>query len=664
MSTQNPSQKQDTINPKQYGIFTNYIYKAIPLAFDNSMSYEQTLCGLLAFLENTVIPAVNDDITAVNELKDLYTELKNFVDHYFDNLDVQQEINNKLDAMVEDGTFEVLIAQYLNNVPTIIAFDNVQAMKTYTGLENGSFVKTLGYYSTNDGGQALYKIRTKTGDDIIDEGSILSLSDTNLIAELIIDSNTNIKHFGAIANGTNNDSSYAIAMLNKLGVLNLGHNTVVLQGITLPEKTIIKNGTIKVVTAGTPFTGNNLSLLTIDNVEFQATYHMENPSNNTNLFNIYDSSNILIKNCKINECACGFNFVNCENIIAYNNEVTGVSRFGFNFGTDNVVYGSIKNVQFYNNSLHDNTHIPLKFTGYLEDVNVYGNTGFNNYDSEETACYSFKNVRIHDNVFSNDTNRAIGFKQLDYTEYPLPSDAPDTLYAQDVEIYNNSCLNSSHNGINIQLYYDLNTKNILIHDNTVDSIGTGDFTGIRIGVLNSTTSESCKIYNNYVNLQTIGRQGILLVNANNVLCSQNTVLSCEEACVKISCIEDNYTAYSVKASNIAITDNILHTKATNTSRCVMFNATGTLTVEDISNVSILRNDFDNNTNANQIQDKSSTTVLSQNYDGVNLYDTTPSRRSANFTIFYAKDPVTAGCIGWIATGGISSPTYKQYIPIS
>lgn len=94
---------------KPTGLFTNYIYKAIPLAFDESMSYYETLCGLLSYLKDTVIPTVNNNADAVAELQTLYEELKTYVDDYFNDLDVQEEINNKLDEMVTDGTFTRLI---------------------------------------------------------------------------------------------------------------------------------------------------------------------------------------------------------------------------------------------------------------------------------------------------------------------------------------------------------------------------------------------------------------------------------------------------------------------------------------------------------------------------------------------------------------------------
>ena len=96
---------------KPTGLFTNYIYKAIPLAFDESMSYYETLCGLLSYLKDTVIPALNNNADAIVELQNLYNELHDYVEHYFDNLDVQEEINNKLDDMVEDGTLDEIINQ-------------------------------------------------------------------------------------------------------------------------------------------------------------------------------------------------------------------------------------------------------------------------------------------------------------------------------------------------------------------------------------------------------------------------------------------------------------------------------------------------------------------------------------------------------------------------
>ena len=83
-----------------------------PTAFTDAMTYYECLAYLVKYLEDTVIPAVNENAEALEELQTLYTQLKSYVDNYFANLDVQEEINNKLDAMVDDGTFEAILGEY------------------------------------------------------------------------------------------------------------------------------------------------------------------------------------------------------------------------------------------------------------------------------------------------------------------------------------------------------------------------------------------------------------------------------------------------------------------------------------------------------------------------------------------------------------------------
>ena len=72
--------------------------------FDALTNYE-LLCKVVDYLNKT--------ISNVNLLNDDFTELYDYVHDYFDNLDVQEEINNKLDKMAEDGTLSSLLAPYL-----------------------------------------------------------------------------------------------------------------------------------------------------------------------------------------------------------------------------------------------------------------------------------------------------------------------------------------------------------------------------------------------------------------------------------------------------------------------------------------------------------------------------------------------------------------------
>ena len=84
----------------------------LPTSYLETMTYYEMLIWFTNFLRDNIIPTVNNNAEAVKELQNLFTELQNYVNNYFDNLDVQEEINNKLDEMVEDGTFETIIIKY------------------------------------------------------------------------------------------------------------------------------------------------------------------------------------------------------------------------------------------------------------------------------------------------------------------------------------------------------------------------------------------------------------------------------------------------------------------------------------------------------------------------------------------------------------------------
>ena len=96
----------------------------LPSSYMESLTFEEQVMWFCNFLENKVIPIVNNNGECVEELQNLYIELKNYVDNYFDNLDVQEEINNKLNGMVEDGTMSTIINQEIfgninNNINAI-----------------------------------------------------------------------------------------------------------------------------------------------------------------------------------------------------------------------------------------------------------------------------------------------------------------------------------------------------------------------------------------------------------------------------------------------------------------------------------------------------------------------------------------------------------------
>lgn len=116
----------------------------IPSSYLLSLTYEEQLLWFCDYLKNTVIPALNNNAECVKELQKLYVELHNYVKHYFDNLDVQNEINNKLDEMASDGTLERIINQEIfgeiNSNITLLSKHNVLFIGDSYGEPNNSWI--------------------------------------------------------------------------------------------------------------------------------------------------------------------------------------------------------------------------------------------------------------------------------------------------------------------------------------------------------------------------------------------------------------------------------------------------------------------------------------------------------------------------------------------
>ena len=179
--------------------FVRFVASAVPMVFDDSLSYYEALCALWKYVQG-MTDVINNNATLEEEYILKFDELKLFVDNYFDNLDVQEEINNKLDEMAEDGTLQEIIGEYLNTQVTW-TFDTVADMKSATNLTTGSFVETLGFHTLGDGGGAKYYI-TDTG--TADERSVIAIG--SLYANLIEKSEVTPEMFGAYGDGTHDDT--------------------------------------------------------------------------------------------------------------------------------------------------------------------------------------------------------------------------------------------------------------------------------------------------------------------------------------------------------------------------------------------------------------------------------------------------------------------------
>lgn len=104
--------------------FRYWCQKVLPLVYDDSLSYYELLCKVVDYLNKTMedVDTLHDD---VENLHTAYEELQTYVNTYFDNLDAQQMINNKLDAMAANGTLTALIAPYIPDLVSAWLAENI-----------------------------------------------------------------------------------------------------------------------------------------------------------------------------------------------------------------------------------------------------------------------------------------------------------------------------------------------------------------------------------------------------------------------------------------------------------------------------------------------------------------------------------------------------------
>lgn len=175
------------LRPFQLWALQNFPF--IEADFDVLTNYEM-MCKIVEYLNN-VIDNANKQNEVISDVVTLADNLKDYVDNYFENLDIQTEINNKLDDMAESGQLTEIIAQYLE-LAGILAFNTKSDLKNADNLINGSITRTLGTTTYNDGYGYFYKIRDILNTDVIDDDNLLALTNFPLlVAEKIPDTTIN-----------------------------------------------------------------------------------------------------------------------------------------------------------------------------------------------------------------------------------------------------------------------------------------------------------------------------------------------------------------------------------------------------------------------------------------------------------------------------------------
>ena len=146
--------------------FRFWCQKVLPLVYDDSLSYYELLCKTVDYLNKTMedVDTLEGDVTNLHKA---YEQLQDYVNNYFNTLDVQEEINNKLDLMANNGTLNILLQMHARMVlPSNDVSGKTDTLNIQKMLNKFGYVELFtGIYYTNA------PINLKTGNVIVGSGN-------------------------------------------------------------------------------------------------------------------------------------------------------------------------------------------------------------------------------------------------------------------------------------------------------------------------------------------------------------------------------------------------------------------------------------------------------------------------------------------------------------
>ena len=568
----------------------------LPTSYLETMTYYEMLVWFVNYLRDDIIPVVNANGEATKELQELFVELQKYVNDYFDDLNVQTEVNNKLDEMLENGELEQIIEQFLQST-SIWCFDTIADLKQATNLIAGSYAKTLGYYAKDDGGGSLYYITAKGENETTDD-IFKVLINTDYVGNLITLDKMNSMQFGIDNTGTNNIKT----TLNKV----LSHFN------GKPIEIVFANGTYLL--------NDEIYLHSNQTLDFN---HQEVLINNTTkIINHNDENNhveaienITIKNGLFNGYSLSTYSTIFKIAIIHGNNINILNNTFYcctNAGSHIIEIGGCENVNIKENYFHNGTNSIGNSTGEiinLDQANYesipYWNSTSSLYDNK-----SNKNVYIIKNEFKQENPDEHGFfngigTHAFYTTDPhfninienntfgVPSlNMIKFINWENVNIENNIfivegnqttgtvkyCIKGNRGG-----YVDGNTtiyassKNVKIHNNVMKSINSTynddvsfcEYTGNANTIAKTLVFTNNIVYSGRIDSTHRGTNGLRTSYVENAVVSNNILYNCKNALggancknftlsnnVGISCEKfDNFTSETGN-SNIVWTNNI------------------------------------------------------------------------------------------------------------
>ena len=402
----------------------------LPTSYKESLTYEEQLISIGNYLETTVIPALNNNAEAVSELQSLFIQLSNYVKNFFDNLNVQTEINNKLDEMLADGTLENILMNYTKLIKSFPTFQN--AINDNSLILN-QIIETHGFYTLNDQGASKYLITS----------TVTPLQLNNNLYALPISYPLNIMSLGA-KNDASTDSylifDYAIKNFSTIflpkgtylisntleipsncHIYGEGPSLSILKANPIHSYNILSlvntsyvmlndfgiDGAIETGTTSTySINGINLDYnISIDSFSILNNLQIFNCSNNG--INILHQKETLFSNLILHNCGCGLysKATDCrfENITSYwngTNVINNITMPGYGFYIDQ----NSNSNKFVNCKAHSNHSHGFYFRGSWNNL-----TNIESQDNWQHGFYMYNcsNNNINSATFSTNSSSTL-----------------------------------------------------------------------------------------------------------------------------------------------------------------------------------------------------------------------------------------------------------------
>lgn len=482
--------------PKGQGVllppFKAWLASNIPAVYDNTMTYYEELVALIKYLQDIVVPAVNNNASAVTTISEAVEQLQSYVKNYFANLDVQEEINNKLDQMAADGTLADIMAEYAATKVDYFYIDSNSTSSDILSAFASEKTKVIEFAS------GTYELG---GDLILSSNTIVNLNGSKITRS----SNQWVLGYGRDSEYTDYNGVYnvhfnngsielPIALMHNVDIsfknidfLAVNDHAIQMAGckdITIDSCVFegrLINDTIgdhfeavqleSATRVGQPFLNNSdsPSYDSKGNYNVRVTNCVFNSGNGTTTKmytaigghsndenNLYPAENVVIDNCTFQNvwyaqlCPCGFKHSRItNNTFTISNDTGQVQNIRFRYFNDSILIenntfvGGVQNITNVNSN------------GYCNGLQVINNT----FDSEFTnnlcnvLIANWTNVLIKDNVFKHAKN------------YNVYVGQNTTYYATDVKLVGNyfKVDNLSSTGGNVYIRY---ATGVELYDNT------------------------------------------------------------------------------------------------------------------------------------------------------------------------------------------------------